>query len=56
MMNVSARLRRVAAGGIVLLPFWLFALTGCFESSDLSARKLRVFYSGDVGGSIEPCG
>jgi len=45
-----------AAGGIALVLILTFAVSGCFEVSDRSARKLRVFYSGDVAGAVEPCG
>lgn len=34
----------------------LFGLTACFDVDERSARKLRVFYSSDVVGSVEPCG
>lgn len=34
----------------------LLGVTGCFETSDRSIRKLRVFYSSDLVGGIEPCG
>lgn len=40
----------------LLLGFVLFSLTGCFETTDKSTRKLRIFYSSDVVGAIEPCG
>ncbi|MFH1278860.1 MAG: hypothetical protein ABIK65_10830 [Candidatus Eisenbacteria bacterium] len=40
----------------LLLGFVLLSLTGCFETTDKSIRKLRIFYSSDVVGSLEPCG
>jgi hypothetical protein len=32
------------------------SLAGCFDTTDKSPRKLRIFYSSDLVGSIEPCG
>ena len=40
----------------LLAVFLLSALPGCFERSDKSWRKLRVFYSSDMLGAIEPVG
>jgi len=38
--------------GILLLS----ALAGCFETTEKSWRKLRIFYSSDILGAIEPVG
>lgn len=48
------RSRILSAGLAASLAMLSFA--GCFETSDKSPRKLRVFYSSDVVGSLEPCG
>lgn len=34
----------------------LFSASGCFETTDKSIRKLRIYYSSDLVGSLEPCG
>ncbi|MBM3321774.1 MAG: hypothetical protein FJY73_14010 [Candidatus Eisenbacteria bacterium] len=49
--------RRIASGLACLSVLLLFLLSaGCFETSDKSPKKLRVFYTSDVVGSLEPCG
>jgi hypothetical protein len=50
----SGRVRIVRASLSLLVA--AFSLLGCFETSDKSPRKLRVFYSSDLVGSLEPCG
>ncbi len=44
--------------GLACLSLLLVVLfsAGCFETSDKSPTKLRVFYTSDVVGSLEPCG
>lgn len=44
----------VAAG--LLAGALIMGASGCFETTDKSIRKLRVFYSSDMVGSLEPCG
>jgi hypothetical protein len=49
--------RRIASAGAACLLLLLALLsTGCFETTDKSPRKLRVFYSSDLVGGLEPCG
>lgn len=46
---------RIAAAGLpAFVALLLFA--GCFDTGDKSPRKLRVFFTSDVVGSLEPCG
>ncbi|MBN1825636.1 MAG: hypothetical protein JW958_05155 [Candidatus Eisenbacteria bacterium] len=40
-----------------LLAFLLLStLSGCFETGEKSWRKIRIFYSSDMIGGIEPVG
>ncbi|MFH1680483.1 MAG: hypothetical protein ABIH26_07550 [Candidatus Eisenbacteria bacterium] len=52
---MSKRRIRIGFAGLLAL-LLLFPLAGCFETTDKSPRKLSVFFSSDVVGSLEPCG
>ena len=48
--------RRTVLSLALLLGFALLSSMGCFETTDKSARKLRIYFSSDVVGALEPCG
>lgn len=46
--------RKVAA--LSILFFAVLFTTGCFETSEKSWRKIRIFYTSDILGTLEPSG
>ena len=49
--------RKYFAGtGILFSLLLLIGVTGCFEVDESSPKKLRVLFTSDVIGNVEPCG
>ncbi len=51
----AGRWRVMTRSGLLCFAL-LFGLTGCFEVDNRSDRKLRIFYTSDAVGNVEPCG
>ena len=48
--------KNLAGTGVLFSFLLLLGVTGCFEVDDSSPKKLRVLYTSDVIGNVEPCG